>query len=209
MPSKKKTIEILETFKNYVLSNDSMPDDSDDEPIEAVKTNTNKKPELKQMPKQIEQKSELKQMPKQERHEGVGSSRDAPQDEIIKETPAQKKKRIQSEAQKLNTQKMREKLKEAQERKKQEKAEREAMERAILDEKIVKKALSIKKKQIKKEKVLDEISDDETPMEEIVPLIKGSMAPRTQEKIKPKVQQMVPPPAPIPVQPKFTLKFHK
>ena len=39
MPSKKKTLEILESFKNYINSNDSIPDDSDDEPIEAVKTN--------------------------------------------------------------------------------------------------------------------------------------------------------------------------
>ena len=186
MPSKKKTIEILETFKNYVLSNDSMPDDSDDEPIEAVKTNAIKKPELKQMPKQMESKVETQQANK-------------PQ-EIQAETQAQKKKRIQSEAQKLNTQKMREKLKEAQERKKQEKAEREAMERAILDEKIVKKALSIKKKQIKKEKVLDEISDDDTPMEEIVKKIRPTKAPE------------VKPLAPIytqPQAPKFTLKFHK
>ena len=187
MPSKKKTIEILETFKNYILSNDSILDDSDDEPIEAVKTNANKKTELKQMPKQMESKVEMKQA----RPEG------APQ-VFSDETVAEKKKRIQSEAQKLNTQKMREKLKEAQERKKQEKAEREAMERAILDEKIVKKAISIKKKQIKKEKVLDEISDDDTPMEEIIKKIKPTKAP-----------DVKPPPPPIPVAPKFTLKFHK
>ena len=181
MPSKKKTIEILETFKNYVLSNDSIPDDSDDEPIEAVKTNVNKKPEIKQMPKkQMETKvetpkgitspkgGEMKQAPKEEPQE---IKPDKP------ETQAQKKKRIQSEAQKLNTQKMREKLAEAQQRKKEEKAEREAMERVILDEKIVKKAISIKKKQIKKEKVLDEVSDDETPMEEIVKKIKSRVPP--------------------------------
>ena len=185
MPSKKKTIEILETFKNYILSNDSILDDSDDEPIEAVK------PNAKIPVKQMEQKQETKQAPKEERPEGVGSSRDAPQ----AETQAQKKKRIQSEAQKLNTQKMREKLKEAQERKKQEKAEREEMERAILDEKIVKKAISIKKKQIKKEKVLDEVSDDETPMEEIIKKIKPTKAP-----------EVKPPP---PTTPSFTLKFRK
>jgi hypothetical protein len=121
-------------------------------------------------------------------------------DSVRPETVAQKKKRIQSEAQKLNTQKMREKLAEAQQRKKEEKAEREAMERAILDEKIVKKAISIKKKQIKKEKVLDEISDDETPMEEIVKKIRPTKAPE------------VKPPVPVytqPAPPKFTLKFHK
>ena len=36
-----------------------------------------------------------------------------------------------------------------------------------LENKIVKKAISIKKRQIKKEAALDEISDDETPMEKI------------------------------------------
>lgn len=203
MPSKKKTIEILETFKNYVLSNDSIPDDSDDEPIEAVKPNA--KIPLKQAPKKevdtvagaranvnIEVIPEIKQAePKDETPKGITSKKQVFSDETV----AQKKKRIQSEAQKLNTQKMREKLAEAQQRKKEEKAEREAMERAILDEKIIKKAISIKKKQIKKEKVLDEISDDETPMEEIV------------KKIKPKVQPMVPPPPPI--TPKNTLKFFK
>jgi uncharacterized protein (UPF0335 family) len=43
---------------------------------------------------------------------------------------------------------------------------REAKQREF-DEKIVRKALSIKKKAIKKESVLDEVSDDDTPIEEI------------------------------------------
>jgi hypothetical protein len=180
MPSKKKTLEIIESFKNYINSNDSIPDDSDDEPIEAVKTN------VKIAPIPIVKNKVLPQVPKE-----VISSVGSDKSELVpkKETAVEKKKRIQSEAQKLNTQKMREKLKEAQERKKEEKAERDAMERAILDEKIVKKAISIKKKQIKKEKVLDEISDDETPMEEIVK----------------KIRQVPIVQAP----PKFTLKFHK
>ena len=41
-----------------------------------------------------------------------------------------------------------------------------------LEQKIVKKAISIKKKQIKKEAVLDDISDDETPMEKIKQIAK-------------------------------------
>ena len=36
-----------------------------------------------------------------------------------------------------------------------------------MEDKIVKKAISIKKKQILKQKVLDEISDEETPVEEV------------------------------------------
>lgn len=182
MPSKKKTLEILESFKNYINSNDSIPDDSDDEPIEAVKTNV-KKPEPKKQTEQMEQVN--------------NKISDKPEIPKADETLAQKKKRIQSEAQKLNTQKMREKLAEAQKRRAEEKAEREAMERAILDEKIVKKAISIKKKQIKKEKVLDEVSDDDTPMEEIVKKIKPTKAPEVK-------------PLPPPVAPKIPiLKFFK
>ncbi len=79
-------------------------------------------------------------------------------DKLIETT---KQKRQQSEAQKLNTLKMRERLKEAQELKKQEKLRQEEEERKRLEEKIVKKALSIKKKQIKKERILDNISDDD------------------------------------------------
>ena len=40
-------------------------------------------------------------------------------------------------------------------------------EKKAIEEKIVKKALSIKKKEIKKQEILDEISDDETPIEKI------------------------------------------
>jgi len=59
-------------------------------------------------------------------------------------------------------------------------------EKKELEEKVVKKAISIKKKQIKKQAVLDEISDDDTPM----------------EKIKPK-----PKPAPVKEIPKTVFKF--
>ena len=40
-------------------------------------------------------------------------------------------------------------------------------EKKAIEQKIVKKALSIKKKEIKKQEILDEISDDETPIEQI------------------------------------------
>ncbi len=86
-------------------------------------------------------------------------------DKVIETT---KQKRQQTEAQKLNTLKMRERLKEAQELKKQEKLRQEEEERKRLEEKIVKKAISIKKKQIKKEIVLDNISDDDDDI--IIPM---------------------------------------
>ena len=46
-----------------------------------------------------------------------------------------------------------------------------------LEAKIVKKAISIKKKQIKKEAALDEISDDETPIQKIKEIAKKIPAP--------------------------------
>ena len=48
-------------------------------------------------------------------------------------------------------------------------------EKKAIEQKIVKKALSIKKKEIKKQEILDEISDDETPIEKIkIPVKKES-----------------------------------
>ena len=40
-------------------------------------------------------------------------------------------------------------------------------EKKAIEQKIVKKALSIKKKEIKRQEILDEISDDETPIEKV------------------------------------------
>ncbi len=45
--------------------------------------------------------------------------------------------------------------------------EKKLEQKKALEQKIVKKAISIKKKVIKKQEVLDEISDDETPLEKI------------------------------------------
>jgi hypothetical protein len=40
-------------------------------------------------------------------------------------------------------------------------------ERKIIEDKLIKKAISLKKKQIKKQAVLDEVSDDDTPLEKV------------------------------------------
>ena len=53
-----------------------------------------------------------------------------------------------------------------------------------LEDKVVKKAISIKKKQIKKEQILDEISDDETPMEKIKEIAKKKNHPAPQPEPK-------------------------
>jgi hypothetical protein len=94
-----------------------------------------------------------------------------------------KKKRVPSEKQLEVLRNAREKLAVKQKEKiVKKKLEQEAMEQEVqrrlneykegLEQKIVKKAISIKKKQIKKEAVLDEISDDETPMEAIKQIAK-------------------------------------
>ena len=52
-------------------------------------------------------------------------------------------------------------------------------QKKALEQKVVKKALSIKKKEIKKQEVLDEISDDETPIETIkIPKKKAETTPQ-------------------------------
>ncbi len=59
----------------------------------------------------------------------------------------------------------------------EEKAQRELQQKKEVEDKIIQKAISIKKKQILKQTVLDEISDEETPMEVIKEKIR---APRNQ-----------------------------
>lgn len=56
----------------------------------------------------------------------------------------------------------------------EERALQEAQNKKELEDKIVKKAISIKKKQILKQKVLDEVSDDETPIEEVKEIVKST-----------------------------------
>ena len=73
-----------------------------------------------------------------------------------------------------------------------------------IKDKIIKKAIAIKKRQIKKEAVLDEIEDDETPIEEIQKIVKQTRI-TARNQITPKVKAEQPPPTPR-AQPK-ALKF--
>lgn len=56
-------------------------------------------------------------------------------------------------------------------------------ERAELEKKLVQKALALKKKQIKKAAVLDEISDDDTPVEKIKEIAKMIPAKKQEPKV--------------------------
>jgi len=57
---------------------------------------------------------------------------------------------------------------------KTEKEKREAEDKKLLEDKLVKKAIALKKKQIKKQALLDEISDDETPIQKIKAIAAGN-----------------------------------
>ena len=109
----------------------------------------------------------------------------------LEATKTIKKKRVLSEKQ-LNVLALaREKLKEkTKERQIQKRLEQEAIEDEVqkrlneyktgLEQKVVRKAISIKKKQIKKEAVLEEISDDETPIQKIKEIAKKKNHPAPQ-----------------------------
>lgn len=82
------------------------------------------------------------------------------------------------------------------EKKKLEKQLKAEEEKKELEEKVLSKAISIKKKQLKKS-VLDEISDDDTPIEEIKAIVKTKKAAIATAKAKP-IPIPKPPPAPAP-----------
>lgn len=97
-----------------------------------------------------------------------------------------KKKRVASEKQLKGMEIGREKLKQKHKEIKEKKQLEEEENKKKLEEKIIKKAVSLKKKQIKKELALDEISDDETPIEEIKQKIITKKTVEIQQKPKPK-----------------------
>ena len=70
-----------------------------------------------------------------------------------------------------------EKVKAIREEKRKERAElakkQKEEEKKLIEEKVIKKAISVKKKQIKKQAALDEISDDDTPIEEVKKIMKA------------------------------------
>ena len=88
-------------------------------------------------------------------------------DDAEEETIVEKPKKKLTEKQLEALKKGQEKRNDNRVKNKLEREKKEEEERKILEEKLVKKAISIKKKQIKKQAVLDEISDDETPIEKV------------------------------------------
>lgn len=132
--------------------------------------------------------------------------------------PRPTRKGIRSEKQKQATVLMREKLAEANEARRLEKeAQKEAKkleEKKKKEELILKKAMSIRKKQIKEQAILDEISDDDTPIEEIKEIAKKvkqqtkkPIAPAIAEKMK-QYEEPQTKSVPVPIQtPRPTPKY--
>ena len=120
------------------------------------------------------------------------NSVDLTDDNNLKPLEIIKKKKVLSQKQLDVLANAREKLKaKNSERTAKKKLEEDAIESEIqsrlsqykegLEQKIVKKAISIKKKQIKKEAALDEISDDETPIQKIKQIAKRMPQPVEQQ----------------------------
>ncbi|MCX6749162.1 MAG: hypothetical protein NTW17_00245 [Candidatus Pacearchaeota archaeon] len=87
--------------------------------------------------------------------------------------PPKKPKKIATEKQLEAMRLGREKRDEQIKLRRQAEEEEKAIQKKLLEDKIVKKAISIKKKEIKKSTLLDEISDDDTPIEEIKTTMKA------------------------------------
>jgi hypothetical protein len=76
-----------------------------------------------------------------------------------------KPKRERTEKQKLAFEKAQQTKMLNAEKRRKERMQKEAEEKKELEKKLIEKAIKVKKKQIKKMKVIDELSDDDTPIE--------------------------------------------
>jgi hypothetical protein len=146
-------------------------------------------------------------IPLPEEDEPLQASKEIPKEPC--ELP-KKPKRVPNEAQLEGMKKGREALAQRNAERKAQRLAEEAERKRQLEEKVVSKAISIKKKQLKQEIALDEISDDETPIEEIKQKVvakkQAPPTPRTQTPV-PKVQPQVSAPPIIPVKPKPAFYF--
>lgn len=141
-------------------------------------------------------------IPNNEDDEPLQASKEIPQ--VPCELP-KKPKRIPNEAQLEGMKKGRETLALRNAEKKAQREAEEAERKRQLEEKVVSKAISIKKKQLKQEIALDEISDDETPIEEIKQKVvaKKQAVPQVKQSTPRVVAPApTPPPPPIPVKAK-------
>lgn len=117
-----------------------------------------------------------------------------------------KPKRVMNEAQLEGMKKGREALAQKNAERKAQREAEEAERKRQLEDKVVSKAISIKKKQLKQEIALDEISDDDTPIEEIKQKViaKKQLPPAKKQPVQHfPAPDPVPPPPPVKAKPTF------
>ena len=94
------------------------------------------------------------------------------EDAVKEETPIVKTRKPKTEKQLAVFNKAREKMLENLKVRKEKQAEDAVIRKREIEEAVVKKAIAIKKKQIKEKAILEQISDDETPIEEVKKIAK-------------------------------------
>lgn len=148
------------------------------------------------------QKAKVKKTTKTEIPETVDAVVDEPPVELPKLDAVKPSKKTRSEKQMEVFNKAREKmLTNSKERKEKRALEKEAKQKEI-EKRIVEKAIAIKKREIKRNAILEQISDDDSPLEEIKEIAK---------KIKPKPERQIstPPPPPPPPAPKSIFEKYR
>ena len=108
-------------------------------------------------------------------------------DELSDEETVEKPKPKRTQKQIDAFQKVRDKKMENAKMRQEEKKLKDEEDRKELEAKIIKKAVAIKKKQIKKQTVLEEISDDDTPIE-VIKEMKKNIIPKEIKPEKPKLK---------------------
>lgn len=105
---------------------------------------------------------------------GIQRRKDAVEEEAIEDEPKPvlRVKKPRTEAQIKAFEKAKETARLNAEKRKTERDLVAQQEQKVVEEKLVKKAIAVKKKQIKKQAILDEIEDDDTPLEEIEKIVK-------------------------------------
>jgi hypothetical protein len=154
-----------------------MAENDDDLLLEDVEEteNVQKKPNIKVLKKKLVIKTQpAKPVIEEEEEE---------EEETPKYKP-QPPRPARTEAQKLAFEKCKQKRDENAKKRLADAKKLAEYEKKALEEKLISKAISIKKKQIKKQVILDEISDDETPIEKVKEMAK-KIKPVAPEKPKP------------------------
>jgi len=137
----------------------------------AEKVKSEKMVKMEELRKQLAD-LEQDQGPAPPKNDTVNDEEDEDEDDTVERGAGTRPRRERTEKQKQAFIKAQEtRLKKAEERKK-EKALKEQQEKEELEKKLIDKAIKVKKKQIKKMQVIEQLSDDDTPIEKLKPIIR-------------------------------------